>query len=389
MIQMTPEQLAFWRALLAPFHPDELSTVPRRGGKGDLTYLDKRALENRLDTVCGPDGWYPEYEATARGYKCRLHVLVPTRSGSWVWMHKEDGAGFEEMGSYNKQTNEWEADVDNDEKSGYTNALRRAAQDAWGIGRYLYRKGIPAWLDPGASPDDALRPQAQPDQIAGRRQHRSDADESPARNVPAPSPATGAVAQPPALAPAEGFAIPTVGKGVYQWCKRMEEHFRTKLVDGMRRGAGERGLDPSKFFAWDQQSVDGICREAIAFIKTLPTYKGEYEHVDATSPAPRKNPDSSAPVSELSDLKKSLWARIVALVETQIGRKPNTAELSAAFGNIAAESQTGSGHLGEIPESLKSLTDVVWIRNMTAFVDEQIKRARTSANDSEGDDIPF
>ena len=42
----------------------------------------------------------------------------------------------------------------------------------------------------------------------------------------------------------------------------MEAHFQTKLVDGMRRGASDRDLDPSKFFAWDQQAVDGICREA-------------------------------------------------------------------------------------------------------------------------------
>ena len=43
-------------------------------------------------------------------------------------------------------------DADNDEKSGYTNALRRAAQDAWGIGRYLYNKGIPGFIDPNNLP---------------------------------------------------------------------------------------------------------------------------------------------------------------------------------------------------------------------------------------------
>jgi hypothetical protein len=161
-LTMTELQAAFSHALLAPFRDDELSEVPARGSKKTLTYIDKRAIENRLDTVCGPHGWRPEYEATNRGYKCRLHILVPgptaTDNGppsegrGWIWIAKEDGAGFEEMGKMNRETGEFEYDVDNDEKSGYTNALRRAAQDAWGIGRYLYKKGMPLWVDPATLP---------------------------------------------------------------------------------------------------------------------------------------------------------------------------------------------------------------------------------------------
>src|SRR4051812_40017229 len=80
VLPMTDLQSAFYHALLAPFAPHELSEVPARGGGGKktLTYLDKRALENRLDTVCGPAGWRPEYEATNRGYRCTLALLVPT-----------------------------------------------------------------------------------------------------------------------------------------------------------------------------------------------------------------------------------------------------------------------------------------------------------------------
>ena len=110
----------------------------------------------------------PEYETTARGYRCRLHILVPSHDAQpgqpphvrtgWEWIAKEDGAGFEEMGALNRQTGEWEADVDNDEKSGYTNALRRAAQDARGIGHYLYNKGLPGFLDPNNLPLDPCAP---------------------------------------------------------------------------------------------------------------------------------------------------------------------------------------------------------------------------------------
>lgn len=93
MVKLTAEQLSFWKELLAPFARNELSTVPKRGGKGDLTYLDKRALENRLDTVCGPHGWYPEYEATNRGYKCRLHILIRLPEVAPRWLLICPGSG--------------------------------------------------------------------------------------------------------------------------------------------------------------------------------------------------------------------------------------------------------------------------------------------------------
>ena len=58
-LSMTDLQRDFYHALLAPFKPEELSEVPARGGNKMLTYVDKRAIENRLDTACGPAGWYP------------------------------------------------------------------------------------------------------------------------------------------------------------------------------------------------------------------------------------------------------------------------------------------------------------------------------------------
>ncbi len=61
-------------------------------------------------------------------------------------MSKEDGGSDEEMTK--KQGGQQIKDVDNSFKSELTNAFRRAAQDAWGIGRYLYQKGVPLFLDP-------------------------------------------------------------------------------------------------------------------------------------------------------------------------------------------------------------------------------------------------
>jgi hypothetical protein len=155
---MTDLQREFYNALFAPFHDDELSEVEGRGSK-KLTYIDKRALENRLDTVCGPDGWRPEYRFENGVYICTLSILVPgpeARPGSspyspsgWIWVSMEVGGGNE--GMIKKVIGEITEDTDNDAKSFFTNALRRAAQDAWG-------KGVSLWYDPDNRPLNASLP---------------------------------------------------------------------------------------------------------------------------------------------------------------------------------------------------------------------------------------
>jgi hypothetical protein len=178
-VKMVPHELAFWRELLAPFDDNQLS-VTKRGGK-DLTYVDRRSVYNRLNSVCGPSGRRPEFEATARGYKCRLSILCATYEVDvYDWTAKEDGAGFEEIGSNNTKTGESEADVDNDEKSGYTNASRCAALDGGGIGRHFYRKDIPSFLASNAVTGQAPTPppvaasgQAEPSAPPARRPRRA------------------------------------------------------------------------------------------------------------------------------------------------------------------------------------------------------------------------
>jgi hypothetical protein len=189
MIQMSPKQLEFWRALCAPFADHELSVKKINGN--DLTYIDKRSLSNRLDTVCGPHGWYPEYrDAGGRSLICKLHILVPTSDNVWLWIAKEDGGGEESMTK--KVAGNQVEDVDNNLKSEFTNAFRRAAQDAWGIGRYLYNKGVPAWFDRNAQPEDALKPQgsSEPSPADDRRSRAGldDATASDRIDIPAAGP---------------------------------------------------------------------------------------------------------------------------------------------------------------------------------------------------------
>jgi hypothetical protein len=84
-----------------------------------LCYIDARAVMDRLDTICGPDGWQCNYTPGANGsIVCNLGIRMP--NGDWLW--KADGAGATDMEG---------------EKGMLSDALKRAAV-RWGVGRYLY-----------------------------------------------------------------------------------------------------------------------------------------------------------------------------------------------------------------------------------------------------------
>ena len=84
-----------------------------------LCYVNARAVMDRLDTVCGPDGWQCNYTAGVNNsIVCNIGVRMP--DGEWLW--KADGAGATDMEG---------------EKGMLSDALKRAAV-RWGVGRYLY-----------------------------------------------------------------------------------------------------------------------------------------------------------------------------------------------------------------------------------------------------------
>jgi hypothetical protein len=116
-----------------------------------LAYLDARDVMDRLDEVCGPQGWSDSYVETAKGRViCSIAIKTPTDG----WVSKSDGAG--------------DTDVEG-EKGGMSDAFKRAAVK-WGIGRYLYRlpsvwapceskewNGKKQWKAWKGSPWDAVR----------------------------------------------------------------------------------------------------------------------------------------------------------------------------------------------------------------------------------------
>lgn len=95
-----------------------------------LAYLTNRAVQQRLDDVCGPENWRNEFTAgPAGGVVCGLSVWINGR-----WVTKWDGAENTDIEQI---------------KGGLSDAMKRAGVQ-WGIGRYLYDLGE-SWAEVSSS----------------------------------------------------------------------------------------------------------------------------------------------------------------------------------------------------------------------------------------------
>lgn len=115
-----------------PFREDEIEwRIGQCGKKSDgevwatcLAYIEARALQDRLDEVCGPENWKVEYEVLSGGEKitpgivCKLSIKADNNK----WVTKQDGADQTDTEAF---------------KGGISSAFKRAGS-VWGAGRYLY-----------------------------------------------------------------------------------------------------------------------------------------------------------------------------------------------------------------------------------------------------------
>lgn len=128
--------------LKAPFAPNKISwrvgSTTKDKTKGmALAYIDARDVQDRLDEVCGIDGWQCRYiPMHDKKTVCEIGVLVSIAPAiehgaaykEWIW--KSDGAG--------------DSDIEA-EKGALSDAFKRAAV-RWGVGRYLYDLDSP-WVE--------------------------------------------------------------------------------------------------------------------------------------------------------------------------------------------------------------------------------------------------
>lgn len=110
----------------------------RQAGKGrTLSYITARQAMNRLDEVIGWTNWWDDYVEHATSVVCRLTIRLPDGR----CLTKADAGGFAPMEMYGDKGNR-QVDEKSRAKSGYSDAFKRAAAK-FGVGRYLYRDGIP------------------------------------------------------------------------------------------------------------------------------------------------------------------------------------------------------------------------------------------------------
>ena len=119
---MTPEEIM--KKLQEPFDYEEIEWMVKVANEEKkqglaLPYVTARAIYNRLDKVCGINGWKNEYkEWKDKSQLCGISIKINDE-----WITKWDGAD--------------DSNTDGT-KGGLSGSCKRAAS-VWGIGRYLYR----------------------------------------------------------------------------------------------------------------------------------------------------------------------------------------------------------------------------------------------------------
>lgn len=124
-------------SLASAFRAGEVK-VRKQAGR-DLHYVTARTVMNRLDEVLGPENWWDEYLPGEDSVLCRLTI----RLSDGTTLTKSDAGGYAGM-----------ADSGDDDKSGYSDAFKRAAVK-FGVARYLYRDGVPSFSAPVPAPAPA------------------------------------------------------------------------------------------------------------------------------------------------------------------------------------------------------------------------------------------
>jgi hypothetical protein len=225
------QHLELFAALAAPFEPEEVRIRPQ-GGR-NLQYVTARTVMNRLDDVLGPENWWDEYQPLEHSVICRLTVKLPDGST----LTKSDAGGYAGM-----------PDSGDDEKSGFSDAFKRAAVK-FGIGRYLYRDGVPKYL----------------------QEHWKHASAAKATRLPHSS----APGLPPAPAPAaarssgDGQSTPQTGKALFAWTKQQDEKFGLGLLKTLTDWAKLRDF-PAKMIHWSTDQVQLAYAEACVVMQGSP-----------------------------------------------------------------------------------------------------------------------
>lgn len=228
-------------ALAAPFESHEVKVRTQAGRQ--LHYVTARTIMNRLDNVIGPESWWDEYEPHENSVLCRLTIRLPDGST----LTKADAGGYAGM-----------ADSGDDDKSGYSDAFKRAAVK-FGVSRYLYRDGVPMFVQERTTSPlyEGEVPNSPSSQRPTQHQPRDNGQHSATRPDRTQEPHNG-----------NGERIPRSGKALFAWVKNMEQQHQINLLKYLNGWAKLQEL-PSRMVDWSEAQVGLAYTEAMRKIAVV------------------------------------------------------------------------------------------------------------------------
>jgi hypothetical protein len=211
-------------ALAAPFESQEVRI--RTQANRQLAYITARTAMNRLDSVLGPENWWDEYVPGENSVLCRLTVRLPDGST----LTKADAGGYAGM-----------PDSGDDDKSGYSDAFKRAAVK-FGVGRYLYRDGVPSF--------------SRPPEGEGEGEKEGESPPPPARPSREGLPSQARPPHPPEPEPMRKgpHKPPESGRALFAWTKEQERRHEVGLLKYLNSWAKLQDF-PGRMVEWDAEQV--------------------------------------------------------------------------------------------------------------------------------------
>jgi hypothetical protein len=223
----------FFAALAAPFDPQEVKFRTQAGRQ--FQYVTARTVQNRLDNVAGPEGWWDDFVPGEHSVLCRLTIRLPDGST----LTKCDAGGYAGM-----------TDQGDDDKSGYSDAFKRAAVK-FGIGRYLYRDGVPHFFD-GEVPSEPQHTATNQEAKWGHQR----AERPPVEQSQLPHDGNGG-------------GQPRTGKSLYAWAAGEDKKDESlHLVKALNAWGKSEGL-PFKMIDWQPADVTRAFEAAQAHFRAF------------------------------------------------------------------------------------------------------------------------
>jgi hypothetical protein len=240
-------------ALCSPFDDAEVRT--RSQGGRQVSYITARTAMNKLDSILGPEHWWDEYVPGENSVLCKLTVRLPDGST----LTKADAGGYAGM-----------ADAGDDDKSGFSDAFKRAAVK-FGVGRYLYRDGVPAFPresspEPGGQdgpPPRPVNPEPPAPPFPGPGVHPRGQWGNGSARTDAPANGNGN-----GNGNGLGGKAPTSGKAMFAWCKEMEQRYEAGLIKYLNSWSKLQEF-PGRMVDWSGHQVERGHQEAVRKLTAL------------------------------------------------------------------------------------------------------------------------